>query len=135
MKTGIILAGRCDKGEDPGSSGETFEGFMLPRHQALLRRLTLGDEEASGELVSGRLRDDVGLDARTSALLTIAALIGADSGDQSLYAAMDSARSVGVDDREILGAVAAIVPLVGWARAAAVAPVILQGLGELGDSE
>lgn len=96
---------------------------LSDRHRELLRRLTLNDEKALSDLVSGRnLVDEPLLDGRTSGLVRIAGLTALDAEVESLQAARDAALAAGASDEEIIASVLAIAPIVGTARIASAAP-------------
>lgn len=90
---------------------------MRPQHLELLRRLALNDEAALATALDGLDQSgDALIDDRTRSLVRIAGLVALDSGTASLQAAVDQARSVGVDDDEILDVVIVIAPVVGTSR-------------------
>lgn len=96
---------------------------LVDRHRELLRRLTLNDERALSDLVSGGdLIDEPLLDGWTRGLVRIAALAALDAQLESLQAARDAALAAGASDEEILASVVAVAPIVGTARIASVAP-------------
>jgi alkylhydroperoxidase/carboxymuconolactone decarboxylase family protein YurZ len=95
--------------------------------EELLRRLTLGDENAFDNLA----HDEVacGLDHRTSALVLIAALVALEAEGASYQVAIDRAHAAGLDDEEILEAVVVISPLVGAARLGSAVPELSAAFG------
>jgi 4-carboxymuconolactone decarboxylase len=70
-----------------------------------------------------------GLDARTYALVKIAALIALDSPPASYVWQIGNALEDGVTPEEILGVLRAVAPQVGGPRVMAAAPEIMLGLG------
>jgi hypothetical protein len=73
---------------------------VRPEHEELLRRLALNDE-ASAEATVGALLHDgsaTHLDARTFALVRVAALIAAESAQASHSLAVDAALAAGASD-------------------------------------
>jgi 4-carboxymuconolactone decarboxylase len=92
-------------------------------HRELIRRLTLNDEQALSDVMSGRNPDAVTLlDERARALVRLAGLVALDSESASLQAARDAAWAAGVEDEEIVDAVVAVAPIVGTARIASIVP-------------
>jgi alkylhydroperoxidase/carboxymuconolactone decarboxylase family protein YurZ len=101
-------------------------GSDLPEHlQRLLRLLTIGDEATLDQALHGL---DVGLDSKTGALVTIAALVATEAEGPSYQAAIDQARLDGADDAEILQTLVTIAPLVGAARIASALPELQNAL-------
>jgi alkylhydroperoxidase/carboxymuconolactone decarboxylase family protein YurZ len=102
-------------------------GTDLPEHlQRLLRLLTIGDVPTIDKALLGV---DVDLDPKTSALVTIAALVASEADAPSYQVAVDDARLNGADDEEILETLMTIAPLVGAARIASAIPVLGTALG------
>lgn len=97
----------------------------------LLRRLALNDEVAVGATIGTALGYDEGsgLDARTHALVRVAALIAAESALASYQWAVDAAIAVGASDDEIVDVLMAVAPIVGLARTCSAAPEIALALG------
>jgi 4-carboxymuconolactone decarboxylase len=82
-----------------------------------------------------RLRADSTLDAKTFALVKIAALVALDAAPASYLWQVREALQAGASAREILGVLTAIVPQTGMTRVVAAAPEIMIALGlELPDS-
>jgi alkylhydroperoxidase/carboxymuconolactone decarboxylase family protein YurZ len=103
-------------------------GSDLPEHlQRLLRLLTIGDGKTIDQALHGL---DVGLDEKSSALVTIAALVATEADSPSYHVAVDQARLNGADDEEIIQTLIAISPLVGAARMASAIPELRMALVE-----
>lgn len=103
----------------------------------VLTALALGDAGILGEAVDLReqLRADSTLDAKTFALVKIAALVALDAAPASYLWQVREALQAGASAREILGVLTAIVPQTGMTRVVAAAPEIMIALGlELPDS-
>jgi alkylhydroperoxidase/carboxymuconolactone decarboxylase family protein YurZ len=100
----------------------------IPEHlQTLLRRLTICEEGVLDLALHG---DSLaGLDQKTSALVTIAALVATDAEGPSYQVAIDHARLNGASDEEVLATLIAVAPLVGSARIAAAIPEVDTALG------
>jgi alkylhydroperoxidase/carboxymuconolactone decarboxylase family protein YurZ len=69
------------------------------------------------------------LDARTQALVHLAALIALDGAAASYQWAVAAAIAAGSSDDEILGVLAAVAPIVGLARTCAAAPDLALAVG------
>jgi alkylhydroperoxidase/carboxymuconolactone decarboxylase family protein YurZ len=74
-------------------------------------------------------RETAGLDARSFALVKIAALIALDAPPASYVWQIGNALEEGVTPEEILGVLRAVAPQVGGPRVIAAAPEIMLGLG------
>lgn len=98
---------------------------------ALLRGLAQHDPEVLEGLVSARLdnRAQSGLDARTHALVNLAALIAMDAAPASHVWQVGLALDAGVTPEEMLGLLVAVAPVVGSARVVAAAPELALALG------
>jgi 4-carboxymuconolactone decarboxylase len=106
----------------------------VQRSEDLLRRLALNDEKAvrivlQDTPVAGSRRDCVGLDFKTHCLVRLGALLSIDAATDSCRLAVDLARAAGADDDEIVGALVAIGPAIGFARLVAVAPRLALAIG------
>jgi 4-carboxymuconolactone decarboxylase len=97
---------------------------VRPEHANLLRRLALNDEAATEATLGSVLRDRgaSGLDARTHALVRVAALIAAESAQASHSWAVEAALAAGASDDDIVDVLAAVAPIVGLARLSTAAP-------------
>ena len=74
-------------------------------------------------------RESSGLDARTFALVKIAALVALDAPPASYAWQVGNAVAEGVTPEEILGVLRAVAPQVGGPRVVAAAPEIMVALG------
>lgn len=96
-----------------------------------LSGLALGDMEVLGEALE--LRDSAqlnsGLEARTFALVKIAALVALDSPPASYLWQVSNALDAGACPEEILGVLRAIAPQVGGPKVISAAPEIMVALG------
>ncbi|HEY6635868.1 MAG TPA: carboxymuconolactone decarboxylase family protein [Acidimicrobiia bacterium] len=96
---------------------------LRPEHLELLRRLALNDEGALATALDGLDQSGEALiDDRTRSLVRLAGLVALDCGTASLQAAVDQARSVGVEDEELFDVVMVIAPIVGTSRLGSVLP-------------
>jgi alkylhydroperoxidase/carboxymuconolactone decarboxylase family protein YurZ len=100
-------------------------------HEDLLRRLTLNDEAAIESLIGTAVGDpDIAeLDAKTRALVRLAALIALDSAAASYQWSIASALAAGARDGEVVGVLVALAPIVGAVRVSAAAPEVALGIG------
>jgi alkylhydroperoxidase/carboxymuconolactone decarboxylase family protein YurZ len=92
--------------------------------EELLRRLALNDENVVRSAVGADPLPLIGpaLDAKTSALVRLAALLSIGAATSSCRAAVDRARAGGATDSEIVGVLVAVAPAVGGARVVGAAP-------------
>jgi alkylhydroperoxidase/carboxymuconolactone decarboxylase family protein YurZ len=98
--------------------------------EALLA-LALGDTTVLGEAEDLRtqLQEDSNLDAKTFALVKIAALVALDAGPASYLWQVRGAVQAGATAKEILGVLTAVAPQTGMPRVVAAAPEIMVALG------
>jgi 4-carboxymuconolactone decarboxylase len=98
--------------------------------EALLA-LALGDTAVLGEASDLReqLRADSNLDAKTFALVKIAALVALDAPPASYLWQVRGAVLAGASAKEILGVLTAIAPQTGMPKVVAAAPEIMVALG------
>jgi len=96
-----------------------------------LAGLSAGDVEALSELLSMRdqYRETTGLDARTFALVKIAALISLDAPPASYVWQVANALDEGATPEDIVGVLRAIAPQIGGPKVVAAAPEIMVALG------
>lgn len=69
------------------------------------------------------------LDARTSVLVTLAALVVLDASEVSYIDSVSAALDVGVTQHEIIATLSAVVPIAGRERVATAASKVGQALG------
>jgi alkylhydroperoxidase/carboxymuconolactone decarboxylase family protein YurZ len=102
-----------------------------PATRDALSGLSLGDVEVLGEVLELRegLQVNSGLDARTFALVKIAALVAVDAPPASYLWQVSNALDAGASPAEILGVLRAVAPQVGGPRVVAAAPEIMVALG------
>ncbi len=91
------------------------------RDDALIQRVLAGQDESSVALSA--------LDARTHALVRVAALIALDAATPSYMWAIESAHEAGASDHEIVGCLVAVLPAAGATRVVSAAPKIGLVLG------
>src|SRR3954452_16177633 len=89
--------------------------------EELLRRLALNDEAAVRSAIGA---DTDGLDAKTGALVRLAALLAIGAGTASCRSAVGRAYAAGATDEELVGVLVAVAPAVGAARLVAAAPCL-----------
>ena len=99
----------------------------------VLRRLWLHDEGFVAEVFCGAspsyVRPDPILDARTQALVRLAALVAVGGGVPSYGAHADAAVDAGASVAEIVEVLVAVIPVVGLPSVAAAAPKLALALG------
>ena len=100
---------------------------MKPAHEELMRRLTLNDESALRDVMSGSAALQV-LDDRSVALVQLAGLIATQGDPTSFRTLIDTAQAAGAGKDQILGVPTAVAPIVGSARIEAALPTILAAL-------
>src|SRR3954462_13036209 len=100
-------------------------------HEAMLRRLTVGDDAYVELLLGDGLANELAscLDGRTHALVRMAALVAIDAAPPSYLDAIEQARRWRVSSEEIVGCLVAVLPAVGVARVVSAAPKIALALG------
>jgi 4-carboxymuconolactone decarboxylase len=93
--------------------------------EELLRRLALNDDKAVRAAIGvgpAALGCGDALDAKTDALVRLAALLSLGATTASCRAGVDVARAAGASDDEIVGVLVAVAPAVGGARLVGAAP-------------
>jgi 4-carboxymuconolactone decarboxylase len=97
----------------------------------ILLALAMGESSVLGEAWEMReqLRSDSSLDAKTFALVKIAALVALDAAPASYLFQVRAALDVGATASEILGVLTAVAPQTGMPRVVAAAPEIMIALG------
>jgi 4-carboxymuconolactone decarboxylase len=106
-------------------------GGDMADHEERLRRLALHDQSFV-ESVRAMDRDDVeasGLDAKTHALVRLAALLAADAAPASCHCTITVALSAGATADEVVGVLIALTPIIGLARAVSAVPRIAVPIG------
>jgi 4-carboxymuconolactone decarboxylase len=95
-----------------------------------LRRLALSDEGSlRAALADLRVAGSSDLDAKSQALIRLAALLAVGATTVSLRWTVELAHAAGATDEEVLGVLLAIAPAVGHARIVGVAPDLALALG------
>jgi 4-carboxymuconolactone decarboxylase len=91
---------------------------MRRDHEDLLRRLALNDEKAVASALGTVVAEvtGAGLDAKTHALVRLAALISLESAAASYEWGVSVAVAAGATDEEIVDVLVAVAPIVGLAR-------------------
>lgn len=91
---------------------------MDQRSEELLRRLAMNEDAAVQATLRIQLSDDgdAGLDARTVALVRLAALVALPASPQSYEWGVSAAFAAGANDDEVVGILSAVAPVVGVAR-------------------
>ena len=103
---------------------ESTEGILTKlaiRDDAFIQGILAARDEASISLSE--------LDPKAHALARVAALVALDAPTPSYMWAVELAREAGLTDREIVGALVAVLPAVGATRVVAAAPKLGLALG------
>ncbi|HEU4319664.1 MAG TPA: carboxymuconolactone decarboxylase family protein [Acidimicrobiia bacterium] len=96
---------------------------MKSEQRQLLRRLTLSDDAALADVMSGRLSGETDLlDDKTRGLVRVAGLVALDAKDSLLSAVIETAFGAGANDEEIVEVMLAVAPIVGSSRISSVLP-------------
>jgi 4-carboxymuconolactone decarboxylase len=94
-----------------------------------LRRLALNDASLAGEPVSGAGFEVCDLDAKTLALVRLAALFAVGGAPPSYGSQTDDAVGAGATAAEVVDVLAAVAPIVGLPCIVAAAPNLALALG------
>jgi 4-carboxymuconolactone decarboxylase len=100
-------------------------------YKLTLRRLALRDDGYIDALLGEECANTKlsGIDARSHALLRIAALIAIDAAPPSFMSAVQAGLDAGASNDEIVGTLIAVMPIVGVARVVSAAPNLGLALG------
>jgi alkylhydroperoxidase/carboxymuconolactone decarboxylase family protein YurZ len=100
-------------------------------YETTLRRLALRDDRYIESLLADERESAVisGLDPRSHALVRVGALIAMDAAPPSYMSAVEAASHAGVRNDEIVGALVAVLPVVGVARVVSAAPNLGLAIG------
>ncbi|MEJ1088100.1 carboxymuconolactone decarboxylase family protein [Microbacterium sp. Mu-80] len=93
-----------------------------------LRRLSI-DEQQAGSVLDG-VQGAGDLDARTSCLVRLAALVAVAAPESSLHREIDRAIGAGADADTIVQVLDTVMPIVGRPRVVTAAPRIATALGD-----
>jgi 4-carboxymuconolactone decarboxylase len=106
-------------------------GELVQRSEDLLRRLALNDQNAVRVVLQDvpGASGQAGLDFKTHSLVQLGALLALGAATDSCRLAVDSARAAGAEDEELVGALVAVGPAIGFARLVAVAPRLALAIG------
>jgi alkylhydroperoxidase/carboxymuconolactone decarboxylase family protein YurZ len=106
-------------------------------YKTTLRRLALRDDRYIASLLADECEsaERSGLDPRAHAFVRIGALIAMDAAPPSYMSAVDAADRAGVTHEEIVGALIALLPVVGVARVVSTTPNLGLAIGyDIGDA-
>ena len=106
-------------------------------HKTILRRLALRDDRYIASLLADERESAArsGLDPDAHALVRVGALIAVDAAPPSYMSAVEAAGHAGVTHEEIVGALIAVLPIVGVARVVSAAPNLGLAIGyDVGDA-
>jgi 4-carboxymuconolactone decarboxylase len=103
---------------------------MTAPHEEQLRRLALHDERCIASVLAMDLGDGgCGLDAKTRALVRLAALLALGAAPVSYHWSVGAALDAGATPEEILGVLIAVAPISGVARVVLATPEVALSLG------
>jgi alkylhydroperoxidase/carboxymuconolactone decarboxylase family protein YurZ len=100
-------------------------------HEEMLRRLAIRDDAYVDALLTSEAANVAAShqDAKTHALVRLAALVSVDAATPSYLASVEAARASGASDDEIAGTLVALIPVVGVPRVVSAAPKLGLALG------
>jgi 4-carboxymuconolactone decarboxylase len=100
-------------------------------YEDTLRKLSVRDDQCIERLLADHVANEKAskLDAKTHALVRIAALVAIDAAPPSYMDAIASAQRWGASSEEIVGCLIAVLPAVGVARVVSAAPKVGLALG------
>jgi 4-carboxymuconolactone decarboxylase len=107
------------------------ERAAVEEYKLTLRRLAVRDDRYIDALLSEERANATlsGIDAKSHALLRIAALIALDAAPPSYMNAVEAGLEAGACYDEIVGTLIAVIPIVGVARVVSAAPNLALALG------
>jgi alkylhydroperoxidase/carboxymuconolactone decarboxylase family protein YurZ len=105
--------------------------ITLAEHEETLRRLSIRDDAFVHSLIAHDACNVAasGLDRKTHSLVRLGALVAMDAALPSYMQAIDTARSCGTSNDEIVGTLIAVMPAIGVARVVSAAPTLGLALG------
>ena len=117
--------------DDIGAISSTATAGRLSRldHTEQLRRLAINDAGFAERCLRGADAGSPALDAKTRALIRLAALVAVGGSEPSFGAHADAAVSAGATAAEIVEVLVGVVPTVGLPRMVAAAPKVAMALG------
>jgi 4-carboxymuconolactone decarboxylase len=107
------------------------KGVVRADREERLRRLALQDEAFVESVLAMRLDNSraSGLDPKTHALVRLGALVALGAAPVSFQCTIDAALAAGASDDEIVGALIAVAPVVGFAKVISATPKIAMSMG------
>jgi alkylhydroperoxidase/carboxymuconolactone decarboxylase family protein YurZ len=102
---------------------------LTPSQASLLRLITIGDEDSLRQALGGNSSPEVGLDARTAALVRLASLITRDSALPSYQRTVQAALDAGATVDEILSLLIVLAQPAGTTAVITAAPKLSMALG------
>lgn len=103
----------------------------MPAHQENLRRLALHDEDWIASLLAMDVKNVAasGLDARTHALVRLAALLAVEACPVSYQANIEAALAAGATPDDVVGILIAVAPITGVPRIVSSVPKVAPAIG------
>ena len=113
------------------ASGCPMKEQPVEEYKLTLRRLAVRDDRYISALLSEERANATlaGIDARSHALLRVAALIAIDAAPPSYMSAVEAGLEAGASYDEIVGTLIAVMPIVGVPRVVSAAPNLALALG------
>lgn len=107
------------------------EEMYVPAHEENLRRLALHDEDWISSMLAMDVKNVAvsGLDARTHALVRLAALMALGACPVSYQSNIEAALAAGATADDVVGALIAVAPVIGLPRVISSVPRIAPAIG------
>jgi 4-carboxymuconolactone decarboxylase len=104
---------------------------IASQHEEFLRRLAINDESTLQSLLGDSVvgPDCADLEAKTMALVRLAALVAIDSHPTTYQWGVGAALAAGASEDAIVDVLATVAPVIGSARVTAAAPALAAALG------
>jgi 4-carboxymuconolactone decarboxylase len=104
---------------------------VIREHEDLFRRLAVNDRSVRDEMVGAEpaTEERARLDAKSAALVQLAALVALGAASASYQAVVADALAAGATDGEVIGALLALWPVVGTVRLESAVPDVALALG------
>src|SRR5262245_15075712 len=100
------------------------------QHEEFLRCLAINDESTLRSLLGDSLLDTdcVDVDARTAALIRLAAVVALESGPTTYQWSVGAALAAGASEDAVVDVLVSVVPVIGSARVSAAARMLAAAL-------
>jgi 4-carboxymuconolactone decarboxylase len=111
------------------SDGSNMSPVPIDEYKHHLRRLAVHDEALLEAIAAERSTFAAAIDARTAALVRVAATIAVDAAPSSFQHAVALALAAGATSDQIVASLEAVTPVTGAARVVQCAPKVALALG------